>query len=189
MTMDPPAALSRPLFHPFAGHWPEAGERIFVEPSAVVIGDVVLGDDVSLWPQVTVRGDVNAIRIGARSNIQDGAVLHVTHAGGPQTPDGHALIVGEAVTVGHRAILHGCTIGNRVIIGMGSIVMDGAVVEDEVVIAAGSLVPPGKRLQRGHLYKGSPVQRARPLSQAEIDYFEYSADHYVRLKDRYLVEA
>jgi carbonic anhydrase/acetyltransferase-like protein (isoleucine patch superfamily) len=189
MSTDQPAALSRPVFHPFAGHWPEAGERVFVEPSAVVIGQVLLGDDVSIWPQVTVRGDVNAIRIGARSNIQDGAVLHVTHVGGPQAPEGYPLIVGAAVTVGHRAILHGCAIGDRVIIGMGSIVMDGAVVEDEVVIAAGSLVPPGKRLLRGHLYKGSPVQRARPLSQAEIDYFDYSADHYLRLKDRYLTEA
>jgi carbonic anhydrase/acetyltransferase-like protein (isoleucine patch superfamily) len=189
MSSDQTGALSRLLFHPFAGRWPDEGERVFIEPSCVVIGDVVLGDDVSLWPQVTVRGDVNAIRIGARTNIQDGAVLHVTHKGGPQTPEGHALTIGEAVTVGHRAILHGCTIGNRVIVGMGAIVMDGAVVEDEVVIAAGSLVPPGKRLARGHLYKGSPAQQARPLSQAELDYFEYSADHYVRLKDRYLAEA
>jgi carbonic anhydrase/acetyltransferase-like protein (isoleucine patch superfamily) len=114
-------------------------------------------------------------------------VLHVTHAG-PFNPVGFALEIGDDVTIGHAAILHGCRVGNRVLIGMGATVMDGAVIEDDVVIAAGALVPPGKILASGSLYKGSPVQRARPLSADELAFFRYSADHYVRLKDRHLAE-
>jgi carbonic anhydrase/acetyltransferase-like protein (isoleucine patch superfamily) len=184
----PPAYLPATALRAFDGIHPRLGARVLIDPSSVVIGGVELGDDVSVWPQVAIRGDVNRIRIGARSNVQDGSVLHVTHIGGPQTPAGYPLTVGEEVTVGHAVTLHGCSVGDRVIVGMGSIVMDGAVVEEEVVIAAGSLVPPGKRLVRGFLYKGSPVQQVRPLSTAEIDYFSYSAAHYVRLKDRHLAE-
>ena len=171
----------------FGGRFPQLGERVFVDPSAVVIGAVSLGDDSSVWPQVSIRGDVQEIRIGERSSVQDGTVLHVTHAG-PFNPDGYALEIGDDVTIGHAAILHGCRIGNRVLIGMGATVMDGAVVEDDVVIAAGALVPPGKILASGSLYKGSPAQRARPLTADERAFFRYSADHYVRLKDRHLAE-
>ncbi len=169
----------------FDGHCPVLGERVLIDPSAVVLGDVELGDDVSVWPQASVRGDMHRIRVGARTSIQDGCVLHITHAG-PYNPDGWPLLVGREVTIGHGAILHGCDIGDRVLVGMGATVMDGAVVEPEVVIGAGALVTPGKRLRSGYLYAGSPAREMRPLSEGERDYFCYSADNYVRLKDRHL---
>ncbi len=171
----------------FGGHSPELGAGVLIDPSAVVQGDVVLGDDVSVWPQASVRGDMHRIRVGARTSIQDGCVLHITHAG-PYNPDGWPLLIGEEVTIGHQATLHGCTVGSRVLVGMGAVVMDGAVVEDEVVIAAGALVTPGKRLRTGYLYAGSPAREIRALSAAEVDYFCYSADNYVRLKDQHLAE-
>lgn len=166
---------------------PLLGERVFVDPSAVVLGDVEIGADSSVWPLVVIRGDMHRIRIGARSSIQDGSVLHITHAG-PFNPDGYPLIIGDEVTVGHQVTLHGCSVGNRVLVGMGSIVMDGAVIEDEVVLGAGSLVPPGKRLQSGYLYVGSPVRQARPLSDKEKAFFAYSAANYVKLKDLHIAE-
>jgi len=170
---------------PFGNDQPKLGERVWVDPAAVVIGRVVIGDDASLWPMVVARGDVNSIHIGARSNIQDGSVLHVTHDG-PYSPGGLPLVIGADVTVGHRVMLHACTIGDRCLLGMSSTVLDGAVLEDEVFLAAGSLVPPGKRLAGGALYKGSPAQRVRELSEEEREMLRYSAAHYVRLKDRYL---
>jgi carbonic anhydrase/acetyltransferase-like protein (isoleucine patch superfamily) len=131
---------------------------------------------------------MHSIRIGARTSIQDGSVLHITHAG-PFNPGGYPLEIGEDVTVGHKVVLHGCRIGSRVLVGMGAILMDGVVVEDEVVIGAGSLVPPGKTLQSGYLYVGSPVKQARPLSDKERAFFAYSAANYVKLKDLHLVES
>lgn len=171
----------------FQGIAPTLGERVFVDASAVVLGDVEIGDDSSVWPQVAIRGDVNRIRIGARSSIQDGSVLHVTHAG-QFNPDGFALTIGDDVTVGHKVTLHGCRIGDRVLVGMSAIVLDGAVVEDEVIIGAGSLVPPGKTLESGYLYVGSPVKQARALSDKERAFFAYSAANYVKLKDQHLAE-
>jgi len=164
---------------------PQFGARAMIDASAVVIGDVIAAEDCSIWPLTVIRADVNAVRIGARSNIQDGSVLHVTHANG-SNPQGFALIIGDEVTVGHKAILHGCRIGNRVLIGMGATVMDGATVEDDVIVAAGSLVAPGKVLASGFLYKGSPAQSIRPLTERELESIIYNAQHYVRLKDRYL---
>ncbi len=164
---------------------PRLGKRVMVDPTALVIGDVEIGDDSSIWPMTVVRGDMHSIRIGARSSIQDGSVLHITHAG-PFNKDGWPLTIGDDVTVGHKAVLHGCTIGNRVLIGIGSIVMDGAVVEDNVVIGANTLVSPGKTLVSGYLYTGSPARQARPLSNREMDYFCYSANNYVRLKETYM---
>lgn len=158
-----------------------------VDATSVVIGDVTLGDDVSVWPLVAIRGDVNKVVIGKRSNIQDGSVLHVTHKSASQ-PDGFPLIIGEEVTVGHKAMLHGCTIGNRVLVGMGSILLDGVIVEDDVMIGAGSLVPPGKRLEKGYLYLGSPVKQIRPLNEKELEGLRYSANNYVRWKDDYLAQ-
>lgn len=168
-------------------HLPQLGERVFVDASAVVIGDVVLGEDSSVWPLTVIRGDMHRIRIGARTSVQDGSVLHITHAG-PFNPEGFPLIIGDEVTVGHKVTLHGCTLGNRILVGMGSIVMDGAVVEDEVIIGAGSLVPPGKRLESGYLYVGSPVKQARPLTDKERNFFSYTAGNYVKLKDQHLAE-
>jgi carbonic anhydrase/acetyltransferase-like protein (isoleucine patch superfamily) len=169
----------------YRGRMPQLGARVWVDPSAQVIGDVTLGDDASVWPLVAIRGDVNAVRIGARTNVQDNSVLHVTHDG-PYSPGGAALRIGDDVTVGHGVILHACDIGHRCLIGMGATIMDKAVLDDEVFVAAGSLVPPGKRLQSGWLYRGSPAQPARALSAAEREQLLYSAHHYVRLKKHYL---
>jgi carbonic anhydrase/acetyltransferase-like protein (isoleucine patch superfamily) len=173
------------MIRAYRGRLPQLGARVWIDPSAQVIGDVALGDDASVWPLVAIRGDVNAVRIGARSNVQDNSVLHVTHDG-PYSPGGVALHIGDDVTVGHGVILHACTIGNRCLIGMGATIMDKAVLEDEVLVAAGSLVSPGKRLQSGWLYRGSPAQPARELSTAEREQLLYSAHHYVRLKNHYL---
>ncbi len=169
----------------FEGITPTLAAGAWVDDSAQVIGDVTLGEDSSIWPLAAVRGDVHHIRIGARSNVQDNAVLHVTHDG-PYSPGGAPLLIGDDVTIGHAALLHACTIGNRVLIGMGSIVLDDAVIEDDVLLAAGSLVSPGKRLESGHLYRGRPAIKARPLTAQELEHLRYSAAHYVRLKNRYL---
>ncbi|MEM9316679.1 MAG: gamma carbonic anhydrase family protein [Pseudomonadota bacterium] len=171
----------------FAGDTPKLGNRVLIDPSAVVIGNVELGDDVSVWPGAVVRGDMHAIRVGARTSIQDGCVLHITHAS-DYNPGGWPLTIGGEVTIGHNATLHGCTLGDRILVGMGAVVMDGAVVENDVVIAAGALVPPGKTLQSGYLYAGAPAKQRRPLSENEMNYFSYSAANYVRLKDRHIEE-
>ena len=165
--------------------FPVIGDRVMIDASSVIVGDVRLADDVSIWPLVAARGDVNYIQIGARSNIQDGSVLHVTHKSA-KNPPGNPLIVGEDVTVGHKVMLHGCTIGDRVLVGMGSILLDGVVVEDDVMIGAGSLVPQHKRLESGFLYLGSPVKQIRPLKEAELEGLRYSANNYVKWKDDYL---
>jgi carbonic anhydrase/acetyltransferase-like protein (isoleucine patch superfamily) len=164
---------------------PTLGARVYVAPTAAVIGKVTIGDDSSIWPMAVVRGDVHSIRIGARTSIQDGSVLHVTHDG-PYRPGGRALIVGDDVTVGHRAVLHACTIGNACLIGMGALLLDDVELEDLVMIGAGALVSPGKKLTSRGLYVGSPARRIRDLSQKEIDFLTYSAAHYVKVKDNYL---
>ena len=166
---------------------PQLGARVFIDPSAHVSGAVSLGDDVSVWPMAVLRGDVNRISVGARSNIQDGSVLHVTHESAAQ-PEGLALIIGADVTVGHGAILHACTIGDRCLIGIGAIVMDGAVVEPDSLIAGGSVVTPRTVVPAGTLWRGNPARQARELSTEEIAYQAYNAAHYVRLKDLYLSE-
>ena len=170
---------------PLNNHYPQLAEGVFVDKQASVIGDVKIGADSSVWPMVVIRGDMHRIRIGARTSVQDGSVLHITHAG-PFNPDGYPLTIGDDVTIGHKALLHGCTLGNRILVGMGAIVMDGAIVEDEVIIAAGSLVTPGKRLESGFLYQGSPARQARPLSEKERSFFSYTANNYVALKDKHL---
>ena len=171
----------------YQGMTAQLGARVFVDPTAVVLGDVTLGEDSSVWPLAVIRGDMQRIRIGARTSVQDGCVLHITHAG-PFNPEGFPLLIGDDVTIGHQALLHGCTVGNRVLIGMACIVMDGAVIEDQVVLGAGSLVPPGKRLVSGYLYVGWPAQQVRALSDKEQAYFSYSAANYVKLKDLHLAE-
>lgn len=163
---------------------PELADSAWVHPSAQVIGDVVLGPDVSIWCQTVLRGDVNHIRIGAGTNVQDLSMGHVSHKT-PAKPQGAPLIIGERVTVGHGVILHGCMIGDECLIGMGSIVMDDVIVEDRVMLAAGSLVSPGKRLQSGMLYRGRPALPVRPLTDAEIVHLRYSAEHYVRVKNEH----
>jgi carbonic anhydrase/acetyltransferase-like protein (isoleucine patch superfamily) len=164
---------------------PELGQGVFIHPAATVIGDVTLGDQASVWPNAVIRGDVNRIRIGARSNIQDGSILHVSHRRASD-PEGAPLTLGEEVSVGHGVILHGCTIHDQCLVGMGALVMDKAVLEPRVLLGAGSLVPEGRVLKSGWLYLGRPAQALRPLSQEELDYFAYLAAGYVKLAADYL---
>ncbi|MDE1515769.1 MULTISPECIES: gamma carbonic anhydrase family protein [Vibrio] len=171
----------------YKGIEPKLGTGVYVDISAVIVGDIELDDDASIWPLVAARGDVNHIRIGKRSNIQDGSVLHVTHKNAAN-PDGHPLLIGNDVTVGHKVMLHGCTIHDRVLVGMGSIVLDGAVIESDVMVGAGSLVPPGKRLISGFLYLGSPVKQARALTEQERAFLLQSAANYVQSKNDYISE-
>ncbi len=171
----------------FQGLTPHFGSRVYIDPAATIIGDVSLGDDCSVWPSAVIRGDMHKITIGARTSVQDGSVLHITHAS-DYNPGGWALTIGDDVTIGHNVTLHGCTLGKQILVGIGSTVMDGAVVEDQVVIGAGTLVPPGKTLASGYLYIGSPCKQARPLTQGELDYFTYTAANYAGLKDQYLNE-
>ncbi|MCG6967954.1 MAG: gamma carbonic anhydrase family protein [Chromatiaceae bacterium] len=168
----------------FENHAPQIDPDAWLDPLCLVVGDVQIGPFSSLWPGVVVRGDINRIRIGRETNIQDACVLHNSHDG-PFMPGGSPLLIGDRVTVGHRAVLHGCTIGDDCLIGMGAIVMDKAVVESRVMLGAGSLVPPGKLLRSGHLYTGSPARQARPLSAQEQEYFAYSAAYYVALAKRH----
>jgi carbonic anhydrase/acetyltransferase-like protein (isoleucine patch superfamily) len=166
---------------------PQIGQSVYIDSSSVLVGEISIGDDSSVWPLVAARGDVNYIQIGMRTNIQDGSVLHVTHKN-PENPAGFPLIIGNDVTIGHKVMLHGCKINDRVLVGMGSIILDGAIIEDEVMIGAGSLVPPNKRLVSGYLYVGSPVKQARPLSDKERAFLQTSADNYVANKNDYLTQ-
>ncbi len=163
---------------------PQIDASAYIHPSAQIIGETILGADVSVWCNAVIRGDVNHIHIGAGTNIQDLSMLHVSHKSA-WAALGAPLIIGERVTVGHSVILHGCSIGNECLIGMGSIVMDKAVLEDRVLLGAGSLVPEGKILQSGFLYLGRPAKQLRPLSAEELAYFEYSAQHYIALARSY----
>lgn len=165
--------------------FPVVGERAFLHPSCQVIGDVTLGDDSSIWCNTVLRGDVNRIVIGRGTNVQDLTMGHVSHKT-PEKPEGSPLIIGDYVTVGHSVILHGCTIGNECLIGMGTIVMDDAIIPDRVMIGAGSLVSPGKTLESGMLYMGRPAKPVRMLTEEEITHLKYSAEHYMRVKDNYL---
>ncbi len=174
---------------PYLGTVPTLGARVYVDPAASVIGDVVLGDDVSIWPGTVVRGDVNVIRIGARTNIQDGSVVHVSHDGPHAKLGGFATVIGEDVTIGHKAIVHACRIENAVLIGMGAIVLDGAVVKKHGFVGAGALIAPGKIVGECELWLGNPAKKVRILNDAEVEALYYSAQHYVRLKDQYLMTA
>lgn len=169
----------------FKGIFPTLGLRNYIDSNTVICGDVTLGDDCSVWPFVAIRGDVNHIRIGDRSNIQDGSILHVTRKS-EKNPEGNPLIIGEDVTIGHKVMLHGCTLGSRILVGMGAIIMDGAVVQDDVFIGAGTLVPPNKILESGYLYVGNPMKKARLLKDDERAFLTQSAINYVTLKEDYL---
>ncbi|MEM9101318.1 MAG: gamma carbonic anhydrase family protein [Pseudomonadota bacterium] len=169
----------------FENYHPQIATSAMVDETALVVGNVSIDEDSSIWPMAVIRGDVHEITIGARTSIQDGAILHVTHAS-HYNPDGHPLIIGNDVTVGHKAMLHGCKIEDEVLIGMGSVVMDNAIIQPQVVLGAGSVVPPGRTLESGFLWVGSPARKIRKLDQDELDYFKYSAQNYVDLKNRHM---
>ena len=170
---------------PYKGITPQIAESAYIDEAATVIGDVHIGEESSAWPGAVMRGDVNRIRIGARSNIQDGTVVHVTHPFSEQ-PEGFGVYVGDDVTIGHNVTVHGCRIEDRCLIGIGSTILDGAVIQPEVLLGAGSLVAEGKVLESGYLYLGAPAKRIRMLTDAELKWFKYSADHYVKLSRDYL---
>jgi len=172
----------------FQGVSPVLGEGTYVDEAATVIGDVVLGDDVSIWPGTVVRGDVNYIRIGARTNVQDGTIIHVTHDGPYGKPGGFATVIGEDVTIGHAAVIHACVIEDACLIGMGATVLDGATIKKNGFVGAGAVIPPGKTVESGELWLGNPAKCVRQLSEKEIEQLYYSAQHYIRLKDKYLAE-
>jgi carbonic anhydrase/acetyltransferase-like protein (isoleucine patch superfamily) len=164
---------------------PEIHETAYIDEQSTVIGNVKIGKDSAIWPQVVVRGDINSITIGDRTNIQDGSILHVTHAS-DICPSGYSLSIGNDVTVGHSAVIHACTIKDTVLIGMGSIILDGAVINSNCMLAAGALVGPGKELESGFLYVGSPAKKLRELSEQEMKFLSYSAKGYVDLKNQYM---
>ncbi len=171
----------------FANKCPKIHASAYIDEQACVIGEVSIGENSSLWPMAVARGDVNSIKIGKNSNIQDGSILHVTHKG--EYSNGAALIIGDNVTVGHGVLLHGCTIGNNCLIGMGAIVMDNCVIEDYVMIAAGAVVPPNKRIKTGELWLGNPAKKVRNLNAQQKKQLEYSASHYAQIAKRYRQQA
>jgi len=164
--------------HPYAGRRPSLGARVYLAPGAQVIGDVAAGDDVSFWFNAVARGDVNWIRIGDATNVQDGAVLHVTQ-------ERHPLTIGAGVVVGHQAVLHGCTVEDGALVGIGAAVLDGAVVEAGAQVGAGAVVAPGHRIPAGRLALGIPARVVRPLTPEETAAIAATRDRYVALKDRY----
>lgn len=182
------STTTMPALRSYRGMTPKLGARVYVDPAATVIGDVVLGDDVSIWPGTVLRGDVQRICVGARSNVQDGAVLHVTHDG-PYTPGGSPCLIGADVTIGHGAVVHACTIGDGSLVGMHATVLDGAVVAHHAFVGAGAVIPPGKQVGEGELWVGNPARCVRMLDAREIEALLYSARHYVKLKDEYLAAA
>jgi carbonic anhydrase/acetyltransferase-like protein (isoleucine patch superfamily) len=166
------------IVRPYDGKTPRLGGRVFVAENAALIGDVELGDDCSVWFSTTIRADVNAIRIGARTNIQDNCTIHVTH-------HEWATVIGEEVTIGHGAIVHGCTVGRGALIGMGSRVLDGAVVGESALVGAGALVPEGMQVPARMLVVGVPARVKRPLTGEELARLEQSWKNYVSYKDEY----
>lgn len=170
------------MIRSFKGFKPDVAESCYIDETALVIGDVKLGNNSSVWPMTVIRADVNTIKIGDNTNIQDGSVLHVSHKG-EFNLDGGALLLGDNITVGHKVILHACTVADSCLIGMGSVVMDNVVIEPHVMLGAGALVSAGKTLESGYLWLGNPVRRVRKLSEKEIKFLDYSALHYVELKN------
>ena len=172
------------MIRKFKEFTPSLGNHVFVDEQATVIGDVSLGDDVSIWPQSVVRGDINPITIGSRTNLQDGSIVHVTHKS--DYSSGYPCTIGSDVTIGHACVIHACTIEDMALIGMGSVLLDGSIIQSNVIIGAKSLVPSGKILESGYLYMGSPCKKIRPLKISEIEFLKYSAQHYVNTKNDFL---
>ena len=169
----------------FGGHTPRIDPSAFIAPGCRIIGDVEIGPDASIWYNCVIRADVNRIRIGARTNVQDGTIIHVTHDG-TYTPGGFPTIIGADVTIGHAAVIHACTIEDLCLIGMHATVLDGAVVKKHGFVGAGAVVSPGKTVGEGELWLGNPARCVRKLSDRQIEQLAYSAQHYVKLKNEYL---
>jgi len=165
----------------FHTHAPKVHKTAYIDPTALVIGQVTVGADSSIWPMSVVRGDINTITIGERTNIQDGSILHVSHEG-EFSPDGASMTIGNDVTVGHSVVLHACTLMDCCLIGIGTVILDNAVVHKHAMVGAGSLVTNGKELEGGYLWMGRPAKKVRKLSEREIEYLSYSASHYVKVK-------
>ncbi len=172
------------MIREYGGVRPRLEAGAWVDATALVSGDVSLAEDASVWPMAVLRGDVHRIEVGPRTNVQDGAVVHVAHDG-PYSPGGFPAILGAEVTVGHNAVIHACRVGDHCLIGIGAVILDGAVLEPETILAAGALVPPGKQLEGSHLYMGNPAKAVRELTDREREHLRYSANHYVNLKDRH----
>ena len=169
------------MIRAYQGHPPQIAASAYIDAQAVIIGDVVVGEQSSVWPCAVIRGDVNFIRIGARSNVQDGCVLHVMR-------ETHPLILGDEVTVGHGVILHGCTISSRCLIGMGSVILNGAKIGEGCIIAAGTLIPEGTEVPPGSMFMGHPGKLRRALTAAENDSIDRYALNYVKYAETYKAE-
>jgi len=169
----------QPIILPYQGILPRIHEQAWIAPGAVIIGDVEIGKDSNIWFGCVIRGDVQSIRIGERTNIQDGTVIHVTRKTGP-------TFIGSGITVGHSALLHACTLEDECFVGMHATVMDHAVVESYAMVAAGALVAPRKRVPTGELWAGNPAKCMRQMKQDERDYIPVSAKHYIALSKSYL---
>jgi carbonic anhydrase/acetyltransferase-like protein (isoleucine patch superfamily) len=170
----------------FSSYSPSIAQSAYIAPSAEIIGKVFIGEDSSIWPTAVLRADIQEIKVGERTNLQDGVICHVTRDS-EEHPGGYALILGDDITVGHRVVLHGCTIQNLCLIGIGAVIMDGVLIKSKVIIGAGSLVPPGKILESG-LWLGTPVKRIRDLTPTEHIFLSHSAKNYVELKNLYLAQ-
>lgn len=170
-----------PLIRAYKNILPKIHDSVFVAENAVIIGDVEIGEGSGIWYGCTLRGDVNNIRIGRRSNIQDHTIIHVSSTG-------QGAYIGDDVTVGHAAVLHACTIGNLAFIGMQACIMDDVMIEDGAMVAAGALVTPGKQIPSGQLWGGSPARYMRDLTEEERDFLPFSAERYARLAQGYLSE-
>ncbi len=171
----------------FNGKAPQIADNVFVDPMATLTGDVNVGSMSSIWPHVSIRGDLLNITIGSKTNIQDNSVIHTTLFF-DNPGHGFDVRIGDEVTIGHGAVIHGCHIGNRVLIGMGAIILDGATIEDDVIVGAGSVVAPGKHLESGFLYVGSPAKQARPLKDNEKSYIRANAQNYYEVMQQHKKE-
>lgn len=173
--------MQKPFIRPFQGKMPKVDETAFVAETATLIGDIEIGAESSIWYGCVLRGDVNHIRVGARSNIQDGSVVHVTSKT-------HPTLIGDDVLVGHNAVIHGCTLEDGAFVGMGAIVLDGAVVEGGAMVAAGALVAPNKRVKSGELWAGNPARKMRDLTPEQQAGLKAGTAHYVNVANLYKKE-
>lgn len=176
--------MNKHTLRSYKGISPTLSDSVYIDPTATIIGNVEMGEHCSVWPMTVIRGDVNTVRIGKRCNIQDGTVIHLSRPR-PNNPDGFPTTLGDDVSIAHKVMLHGCSIGNRVLVGMGAIILDGVIIEDDVMVGAGALVTPGKHLVSGYLYTGSPARQTRPLKDSERKLLVRTAADYAELKNDY----